>query len=1577
MNNNNYNIYLEKTENVPGYLSSGLIYNLAIRILKIIQSNKEATKIIEEQQPRSEAISVNELKRIIFAHQSKVNNIITTINEAELASVKNVKKRSLTFRNNTKIDTVRYFYYDLLPIHYVFLNFLQTQGYINNLLRSEIKSIYFTLNQMVQNPKLMEEQNEILDSLIEIEIGEPLEKRLNREAVKQGRELTQKEKTLIFKAKFSANANKYVDQEAVLEKPFQIFEIIKTLFGKRTYSTVTPRLRELRNRYKESIQVNNGLAQIWKTLVEKDNRGELTANEDYNKVFNIKQEIIRNQAAKKGNDVKVKDLIEIVNGKQIIKKDVVKIINDLIKKIYKDFATDKSLAITLEYLDKKKIITLNRKKITDPETKQNKILISIDLEKDGVIYKNENGVNPDGTVIDSTSEKVINIDDDKVIVPSFIEKINNFNKSLSDFENIERPTKEVLNKYKQIIDFFSILFETYLEENKFEIDLQSAEDFEDPEENLFPLPEKTKIRRFTHQTEEANFELPTFAKDFNTKHKGMTKQVYLQSYKDLEELFSELSKEFGQEILGAKDQRKRFGQTSVFNDIMYRLEDESDENVGFPIISEYGYPYDPKINSLKFSYSDLEIQAKYFKNKTITRKQLFKYLEDKKEDMINEILEKYIFNPKVSVRSIKESDLETIFKTIYKSESDSDILHGVSKLLSLMKVVIIDYRIPSEKNPLSYFKINPDTNLPRRPFISKLYKNVLQWYDVENPMFNEEDFDPEKTKNFTYFSQGEQNLIMAILETRGIGDGGASASDVDEVYLDYVTFIRALVNGDLTLNGRAVTNLSKISYDEIRNKLIKYRQKVKEMNKLYHQSRRKKGMEIGAFKRRKKLTKQKEYGEKSYSQADIRRFKKELKLSEKELSIQKSMEVDNLLNDYFRSEYLKELKEKKVTERDDFFKGIEEYNRIIKINSSTNNISPNIVKKPKTNEEIKKFLADYFKNYFTSPKDIELAKFFFNEIDGDYFNFKFFRADFIEARRKKMELAESRPKVDPTSNLIDIPELSDDSIKNFLKKYFPKLDNVAIAKEVFTYFDPPEKYNEGKIDIDFFEATYKYLSDLKGSEKKLEEIEKIKKATKDKLVNPIITPRSTNRYSNVLYLELKDLSKEMVFSETSTGITMNLYPDKSNQNIGTYRVYVSRHKLNEFIKLNPYILSSTVEDQLKDVKLDLTESAQINSDEDILVFTGTYETIFKPYIGKDGKLTIDQLKEFFTVSDNARKLLGDSAEAAMIADIVNAPDPEEVFAAIEKNRLTSTKIENMIRKLERISSGKAPLQKTPEVEDAFSISAIELLEIFEEHIKIIDDTFDIKGKKAKKADKSVLIYKANVIDNISEFKSLIKKYQWKINSVLSDKKIEELKEKVILQANKTLKHFFIFYDKYITKFFDNLKNIIKEKNRFYLSTKTVVLGSKSGPKIVFNQDQNSSLQYTGKLSNSYIDQIKIINDFMSYYLNFNVTHKERLLEDIKDIQEKFIFVQDTMDEFLKLVESDSSTQKIIDMDPDNLFSSDPLLKDQADFSSYQQPIVKSKSVFIENYETGYKKVEIVKPNKFTILHAIKSKYEIK
>jgi hypothetical protein len=984
-------------------------------------------------------------------------------------------------------------------------------------------------------------------------------------------------------------------------------------------------------------------------------------------------------------------------------------------------------------------------------------------------------------------------------------------------------------------------------------------------------------------------------------------------------------------------------------------------------LSQYGDPDSEDINKLKTLNLNIYGYFNDFEKGIVKVNELFNFLKDNEDELIYQILHLYKKDVK-SIRGIKKSDVTSILKAIYNSKEDKIISKAVKELLKLINKIIESYR--EEADLSQYFKINPVTRAPRKPFMylddikhaltGKMVKELLPfWFNPKDP------FD----KTVWFFTQKEISLIQTILKTRNLLKGGASNSDMLEIYLDFITILRLALNGHLKIktgeNTYQEINMEDLTEDQLRKILEEYRAESEKQFEKHRQERKAEARMVGTVKSAKKREEAKQSGERKYSIADIASFKREVKKLNKVIEMTKSEDLDELLSDYFRAEFIKQNSVDNEFEYDELKNFYETYNRVIKIKTSVSSISPYIRKKPSSDAEIKSFLLKTFNSRFgVSEEDIKLAKSIFKENESvSFFNIKFFVKDFLDGKNRQIDEIGTRLKTD--LNLVQLPELQDKEISFFLKRVFkdmknPTPEDIEVARSVFDRNDPPEVKDEGKINLTFFKLTFEYFSQLKEADRKIANIDRIKQIVGKETTYDIIAPHSTSKDSNTLYLELTDLSKEVKFSKTSTPVTMVLYPDVKDGDSGSYKIFVSKHYLDDFLSKNSYILfddlerkKEKVQDFLNDKSL-LVEGLNINADESILVINGQYETNYLPY---HGELTIDDIYKLYH-----RKGALSSAVRDSVKDLKSSRTSKEVMKAIKKNRATVSGLERMAMKLQQKASGQK-VDKLKYVEDQLFTNSKEILDLFEKNLDIMITTFPTVSTNKSTKKSNIESFKNKIEISIKEYRKLIYHYRDVISdSLFGSKKIEDIVEKIKEKANDTVKLFFKFYDTYINQFFRLLIQLIKEKNRLFLSIEQTNSGNKMVTKIIFNP-----YYYTrGMYSTSYETTIKNINDFIDYYANFNISSDKFILLDIKEMQERFVLTQEYMEQFLSLVENDSSNTQSVAASAVDI-----------ELNSYQKPIIKSKAVFIENFETGYKKVEILKPTKLTILHDIKSKYEIK
>ena len=1452
-------IYLEKTENLPGFRTSGLIYNIALYILHLINKNPEALKAVKD----GDGPSISSLISRVEVTYNKVDNLIRTLNEADLPPLPGKKARAITFHDLPDKKVVTSFYVKILPIHYIFMTYLVDNGYIDDIFQKDLKSIYNALNQIYANPDLLNKENPVIENLIAVDTNS---------------------KRVVY-----TQVGKYINDDKVLADPLQVSKLIETLFDRK----VTSESSDLKAKlvYNEAIRNFDKLADFFTKIINMYNR----QGDDF---------------GLKNNNIKV-----------------------LFNTVHNNLKNADKVSEKIKYFEQ------NKDQITKAFTEE----ISNFLEE----YNQKVKTQPkyqDANFNTLKSKGVETVEKAKTLIDLII----------------ARKQPEDIKRFNQIMDLLVKLNPIVEDINKNDEDIETEKmgsvKVSDQEEFKFnKLPDKFVFVRIPHKVRDANFEVP---KGFDDILKiTENKQLSTTGKKVIQKKLEEYGSELGEEITSAGEQRGSLGVTRVFNEMMKRIMKETDFNTGIPIISQYGDPFKSDVKRLRSFYRDSIEYLNLLKQNKIKLNEFVGFFKSNQEDITDELTR---LN-ELESKKIKESDINNIFKSLYKSKDNKQTIDEAQKLLDLMNNTIKSYREKEEIDPSDYFSKYPGTSNPRKPFISTIPGyDPLQWHNKEKP------FD----KNTRFFSIGEEELIQAILQTRNLSDGGASSNDLDDIYLDFITIIRLFVNGQLKRKVGdkkvPIESLDDLTSNSIIKLLSTYRTDINKQFAQYRIEKRKESRKIATVKSSEKREKEKEAGEKEYSKADIRKFMKQRKALDKLIYISKSNDLDKLLSDYFRADYVKQNNVTKEVEFDELKQFYETYYRIIKIKTSVNDVTPNVFKKPKNDSEIKDILFKIFKNRYMSEADIALAKSIFKENESaDFFNIKFFIKDFLSSKKKKVDDIGLRPKTD--INLIDLPYilgdddkkqflLDDKSISRFIKRIYPKqpeptTQEIQIAKLVFDQNDPPEKENEDKIDLTFFKLTYSYLLSLKGSEIELDKINKFKEIAKKQTVADIISPNSTSKYSNVLYLELTDLSKEIKFSNTTTPISMVLNPSIKEGNSGTYKIFVSKHYLDDFLKKNNYVLSDEEQNHLSNKEF-LLEGSDINADKSVLVISGEYETVFKPY---DGKFSLEDIYKLYYGSDQL---------VNPVDDLKNAKTAEEVMDAIIKNRAKVIELEKKSVRLSQKISGEK-VDKITYVEDDFYNNSKRILDLFEKNIKIMITTLPTTPTKNIKNKKSQIEnFKDKIENEIDKYKNLIKDYRSELNSGSGPAKLEKLQSKVKDQANSTLGLFFKFYDSYIYSFIEIISDLIKKRNRYYLNIKQTGKDNKSRYEILFDNDDK--FKYKGVNSTSYESKIKIINDFFQDYSDFSISSNEFILLDIEDIQRKFVFAQEEMEDLISLIENDISDEQIISTNTADI---------ELEHSS--EKVVISKAVFVENFETGYRRVEIVKPTKYSILNTIKSKYEIK
>jgi hypothetical protein len=1445
---NNFTYYIERTVNLAGFKSGGLIYNLALAILHEIQN--KSTSEQKEQLRDANIPNLQSLMSIVDKTKNQVSNIARNLNETELPPLPGKKKRSINFHNYSRSKIIQSFYVKVLPTHYIFLNFLIENGYISETFSSSLKQIYNALNQIYANPDLLDKENPVFEKLISLDADE---------------------KEVLY-----TSVEQYINKDKVISNPVEVAKMIQLLFDRKVTSESNQKVKIT---YNEAIRVYTKLSRMFqkiKDLYSQQGESYGFSNKEIELLASAMEYNLRNP-----------DDIEKTS----------KFFSDKKEELTKAFSTSIGDFLS-DYKTKQK---------TNPEFSSKNYN---DLTKYGV----------------NTPEKAAEL----------IDLIATRKKSAD------------IKRFNQII---SLLIEIYAPKENISKD---DDDIEAERAGLNELPTQIPFERIPHKVKDGNFKIPdAFDRFINITG---NKKLYLQGKEDITELVKEYAEAYGDEIKNVTKQVTTFGDTRTLNILMNTIIDEKDSSMGPSALSQYGDPYAAEVSKLKKINLDIYRYLEDFQKGIVKKNELITFIKDIQEETITQILYLYKKDAK-SIRDIKKSDIIPIFKIIYDSKEDKTIAKGVKEVLKLINRILESYR--EEVDLSQYFKINPETKAPRKPFMylddykdkatGKMVKELLPfWFNPEDP-FN---------KKVWFFTQNEIKLIQTILKTRNLLAGGASNSDMDEIYLDFITIMRLALNGHLKKktgeDSYESLNIEDLNEESLKKILVQYRADSKKEFEQHRIDRKKEARMVGTVKSSEKLKEQKELGIKTYSKADVATFKRELKKLNKIIEITKSEDLDELLSDYFRIDYIKKNSITKEVEYDELKKFYETYNKIIKIKTSFSNISQHIRQKPSGDAEIKDFLIKTFKSRFiVSDSDIKLAKSIFKENESvSFFNIKFFVKDFLAAKNKQIEDIAGRLKTD--INIINLPELDDKNIAIFLKKIFkgmekPTPEDIQIARIVFDRNDPETVKLEGKINVTFFKLTFEYFSQLKEADRKIADIDRIKQIVGKETVADIISPNSTSKYSNILYLELTDLSKEIKFSRSSTPITMILSPDTKDGDSGSYKIYVSKHYLDDFLIKNDYLSSEDSNKKLNDKEITV-EGVDINQDEKVLVINGKYETIFTPY---KGELTVDDIYNIYYGQDDLTN---------PIEDLKNAKTAEEVMGAIKKNRKKVLELERTGMKLQQKASGQK-VDKMRYIEDELFSNSKELLDLFQKNSDLMISSLPtVSSKQVSKTKSNIEKFKEKIDSEIDAYRKLIYFYRDSINDVAGSKKIENIVEKIKEKANQVVKFFFKFYDNYINQFFKLLIDLIKEKNRYFLSIEQTNSGSKMVTKIIFNK----SLYSRGMYSTSYESRIKDINDFIEHYANFNVSSDKFILLDIKDLQEKFLFIQEEMEGFLSLVENDSSNTESVASSAVDI-----------ELESNQKSIITNRAVLVENFETGYKKVQILKPNKLIILHDIKSKYEIK
>lgn len=803
----------------------------------------------------------------------------------------------------------------------------------------------------------------------------------------------------------------------------------------------------------------------------------------------------------------------------------------------------------------------------------------------------------------------------------------------------------------------------------------------------------------------------------------------------------------------------------------------------------------------------------------------------------------------------------------------------------------------------------------------------ISWYDRTDP-YNESKW---------FFRKPEGFLLKAICQARVFAVGKRFSYDVDLIYDDFIYLLRTFINGhvktsggqEISLEQGATNNSQKIR--EVVGQYIKQGNiEAKEITSAAGRITKKEA----ALKRSQELKKKKETGEKALSKKDELDYERKMKSLENELDSVTKGESE-LLTDIFSLEKMEEDPEFELKEISDIEDFIEDYIRVINIKKTKNLITPKISPKPSTEIEIKNILSRILKRDTKeiTAQDISVAKEILAQDSNTFFNRKSFLIDYIQKLKGRIMIPSTIKVTEP----LNIPKKQDDkNIKDFLKNVFIAKnynyndEEIAAAKNALRTVETPT------IDKNYFINVYNALLSEKKAELELDRLEQFKKTEgKELLISDLMSPLSTNKYSNNIYLQMTDLSQEIKFSYKVTDLKMILRPDnvKDNKSSGEFYIYVSRKSLDEFLKLNPYLLDSKNKNPLNN-KILILENEELYTSDNIPVIRGTYDVSFDSSSITRGSDEYENIRQGYLRSATSRR---EFAAAGMTLD--KMLDLARLAGA-EKNRIkkeiliSARKKANQMRRREAILAGKKPKKR---ITNNFLKTAKTLLEIFENQKKYLNLNTDNVESAIKDYDRIINDDEKIIGPNVrSKAGSEVRNQFLKLYKSAGDQKNELI--------NKNLRI---------------MRKIIVERKLNFLKLE---LRTDKPPLLKFND-----IKYDGSYQSSYSDLSNRFNSLFDKYLNFVFTKPETLVEGLKQIEDAsqiFSSLYTVLNELVNLI-------------------STPEIEEQYGGRStrgmrLEKPLDEStQRVMVREVGSKYQKIQILKPTKFSILEQITRRNEIK
>jgi hypothetical protein len=846
-----------------------------------------------------------------------------------------------------------------------------------------------------------------------------------------------------------------------------------------------------------------------------------------------------------------------------------------------------------------------------------------------------------------------------------------------------------------------------------------------------------------------------------------------------------------------------------------------------------------------------------------------------------------------------------------------------------------------------YNKIYPEAS-PKRLFWFN-YKGDNFWYNPEDP----------HNQNLHFFKREEALLIDSILKNRNISVGAEGAYDLDLVYNDFIYLLRIILNGNLkNTEGKEVTFIQAAENDgKLINKLVSNYVKendagIKDLTSGLYQDFTSK---IGAKKRSEAREIQKQEGKIPFSKSEERKRERQIDLLLNKFEIlgdKESQEITRALTLDKMEDNPSFYKDEKAEILDFFINNV----KIIKIKKSQNLLSPKISNKPTTDSEMRSILSKILKKKSNevTQRDFEIAREIFNSDSNSYFNRQSFMFDYINMIKNDLTKIEAKiTSITVPDATFKKPDINDKQrITDFLKKMISsKLKvtdrEIEIAKTAF---------NQDENDVisrELFRALYNYYDEKNTLDIEIEKLDEFKKLKeKEILIGDILSPLSTNAYSNILYLQMTDLRKEIKFSHKKTDLVMQLKPsnDSDPNSGGVFTIGINKDSLSDFLSLNEYLIDEKEISPLTGQKLYLEN---INVDDFIKLIKGTYDVEFKK---SSSELSIDDISDIY---DKQRITALELKAGQKIEDIKQEisniqKQKSETLRSIANARLRHRKFDDRLNVL----SGKGLDAK---IEDDFYIKA----NTFLTHLK------EFKNTKMINFD-------------LSELQKIIDEYKKTINfekGVTGSEAIRKSAKEVKVEFAKVFNSINPKKGELINKYMIDIFNTIKTR-------KIKFLQYKSNPTDGTNKFVFSSSLYGGSLEDSYLKLISTFNKSFNEYINFKFTPKPSYIELFNELRlqsETFIQIIDSLEQIFNLIKNDNTM--LGEGFNKYEYRNKKLYSIEENFNEKEYIPLKMTRLYNENYESflveeknsKYKKVEYskMKPNKFTILHEITKSNEIK